>query len=165
VPEPRLIKGTWELEFDGGSTLSLEALSPWNDLAPVKNYSDWATYRIGFDVPEGGAGLEWWLDLGSVRETAEASLNGTALGAAWKGARRLKCTAALKAGRNQLAVRVGNLWVNNYYTRPKRNLKPVAETLGIRWGIYGEVPPKTMPPSGLLGPVRLLPQRRRTEKW
>ena len=52
-----------------------------------------------------------------------------------------------------------------HYTRPKRNLKPVAETLGIRWGIYGEVPPKTMPPSGLLGPVRLLPLLRRTEKW
>jgi hypothetical protein len=164
VPEPRLIQGTWELEFEGGPTLSLEALSPWNDLAPVKNYSGWATYRIGFDVPEGGEGLEWWLDLGSVHETAEASLNGAALGAAWKGARRLKCTAALQAGRNQLAVRVGNLWVNDYYSRPKRNLKPVAETFGIRWGTYGEIPPKTMPPSGLLGPVRLVPLRRRTEK-
>ena len=97
--------------------------------------------------------------------TVEASLNSTALGAAWKGARQLKCRAALKAGRNQLAVRVGNLWVNNYYTRPKRNLKLVAETLGIRRGTSGEIPPKTMPPSGLLGPVRLLPLRRRTEKW
>ena len=76
-------------------------------------------------------------------------------------------SAAAKRSRlvgNQRAVRVGNLWANNYYSRPKRDLKPVAETFGIRWGTYGEIPPKTMPPSGLLGPVRLIPLQRRTEK-
>jgi hypothetical protein len=33
----------------------------------------------------------------------------------------------------------------------------LAETAGIRWGTYGEVPPERVPPSGLLGPVRLVP--------
>jgi hypothetical protein len=165
VPQPVAIEGTWDLELDGGPKLRLAGLRSWNDLAPARHYSGWATYSISFDVPDLGRDLEWWLDLGSVHETAEASLNGTALRAAWKGARRLNCQQALKAGRNQLAVRVGNLWVNDYYSRPKRDLKPVAETFGIRWGTYGEFPPKTMPPSGLLGPVRLVPLRRRVEKF
>jgi hypothetical protein len=164
LPQPVAIIGTWELELDGGPKLHLADLGSWNDLAPAKNYSGWATYSISFEVPDLGRDLEWWLDLGSVHETAEASLNGIALGAAWKRPRRLSCRQALKAGRNQLAVRVGNLWVNDYYSRPKRDLKPVAERFGIRWGTYGEIPPKTMPPSGLLGPVRLIPHQRRTEK-
>jgi alpha-L-rhamnosidase len=164
VPQPVAIEGTWDLELDDSPKLRVAGLRSWNDLASARNYSGWATYSISFDVPDLGRDLEWWLDLGSVHETAEASLNGTALGAAWKGVRRLACRQALKAGRNQLAVKVGNLWVNNYYSRPKRDLKPVAETFGIRWGTYGEIPPKTMPPSGLLGPVRLIPLQRRTEK-
>jgi putative ABC transport system ATP-binding protein len=36
----------------------------------------------------------------------------------------------------------------------------VEETVGIRWGRYGEVKPETMPPAGLLGPVRLVPLKR-----
>ena len=165
VPQPQTITGTWELEFDDGPTVSLEALGSWNDLPAGKNYSGWATYRISFDVRELDKNLEWWLDLGRVHETAEATLNGVPLGAAWKGARRLNCTQALKPGQNLLAVRVGNLWVNDFYSRPKRDLKPVAETFGVRWGTSGEFPPKTFPPSGLLGPVRLVPLRRWTEKW
>ena len=164
VPQPLAIEGTWDLELDDGPRLRLADLRSWTDLAPARNYSGWATYSIRFDVPDLGRDLEWWLDLGDVHETADASLNGIALGAAWKGARRLNCRQALKAGQNQLVVRVGNLWVNDYYSRPKRDLKPVAETFGIRWGTYGETPPKTMPPSGLLGPVRLIPLQRRTEK-
>ena len=164
VPQPVPIEGTWDFEPDGGPKLRLDELRSWTNLAPVRNYSGWATYSISLDAPDPGTELDWWLDLGRVHETAEASLNGVALGAAWKGERRLHCGQALRAGRNQLRVRVGNLWVNNYYSRPKRDLKPVAETFGIRWGTYGEVPPKTMPPSGLLGPVRLIPLLRRIEK-
>jgi hypothetical protein len=148
-PQPVAIIGTWELELDGGPKLHLADLGSWNVLTPAKHYSGWATYSISFEVPDLGRDLEWWLDLGSVHETAEASLNGIALGAAWKRPRRLSCRQALKAGQNQLAVRVGNLWVNDYYSRPKRDLKPVAERFGIRWGTYGEIPPKTTPPSGL----------------
>jgi hypothetical protein len=40
--------------------------------------------------------------------------------------------------------------------------KAVDETFGIRWGRYGEVKADAVPPSGLLGPVRLLPWKRLT---
>jgi hypothetical protein len=39
--------------------------------------------------------------------------------------------------------------------------KTLEETVGIRWGRYGERAPDAIPPAGLLGPVRLLPYPRR----
>ena len=42
---------------------------------------------------------------------------------------------------------------------PNRTGKLLAETFGIRWGTYGEVKPASIPPSGLLGPVQLVPQK------
>jgi hypothetical protein len=42
---------------------------------------------------------------------------------------------------------------------PKPDRKALAETFGIRWGTYGEIKPEKLPPSGLLGPVRLVPRR------
>jgi hypothetical protein len=38
--------------------------------------------------------------------------------------------------------------------------RDLAATYGIRWGTYGETPPKDLRPSGLLGPVRLVPMKR-----
>jgi hypothetical protein len=104
--------------------------------------------------------VEWLLDLGAVHETAEATLNGVNLGAAWKAPRRLPCGTALRAGMNHLVVEVANLWIHYVQSLPKPDLGAVAETHGIRWGTYGEVEPETVPPSGLLGPVRLVPRKR-----
>jgi hypothetical protein len=104
--------------------------------------------------------VEWVLDLGVVHETAEVFLNGQALGAAWKGLRRVPCGAALVPGRNRLRIEVANLWIHDKVARPAPDLRALGETFGIRWGRYGEVPPETLPPAGLLGPVRLLPFKR-----
>jgi hypothetical protein len=117
-------------------------------------------YEIELDAPVLEPDLEWTLDLGVVHETAEASLNGQALGAAWKGLRRLACGAALRPGRNQLRVEVANLWIHNLVSRPAPDLRALEETYGVRWGRYGEVKAESVPPAGLLGPVRLVPARR-----
>ena len=101
------------------------------------------------------------LDLGVVHETAEVTLNGVNLGAAWKAPRRLPCGSALRAGENQLVVEVANLWIHHMHSLPKPDVSAVAEIYGIRWGTYGEVEPETLAPSGLLGPVRLVP----LHKW
>ena len=99
--------------------------------------------------------MEWQIDLGEVHETAEVTLNGKALGAAWKSPRRLDCGAALRAGRNALRVEVANLWIHHMLAQPPpAEWKAVDETFGVRWGRYGEVKPEKVPPSGLLGPVR-----------
>ena len=121
-------------------------------------------------LPDLGVDVEWFVDLGEVRETAQVFLNGRDLGAAWKGTRRLPCGDALKRGANDLRIEVANLWIPHVLAHPPgdpaRHLKgvgadpAVAETAGIRWGTYGEVPAEKVPPSGLLGPVRLVAMKR-----
>jgi hypothetical protein len=52
------------------------------------------------------------LDLGMVKDLAEVSVNGKALGILWKAPYRVDATGALKAGANRLEVKVTNEWTN-----------------------------------------------------
>jgi len=165
VPEPQRLAGPWTLKLGEGSPVLLSALQSWNDLPEGKTYSGWATYEITFEVADPGKDLAWLLDLGRVHETAEAELNGVALGAAWKGLRRLSCRDAIKPGRNQLKVRVANLWIHHMRSLPHPDVRALAETYGIRWGRYGETGVQELPPSGLLGPVRLVACKRWTTRF
>jgi hypothetical protein len=160
LPSPIVLEGPWSLGLGTGAKAELSSLVSWASLPQGRTFSGWGVYETGFDVPALEADLEWTLDLGVVHETAEAVLNGTPLGAAWKGRRRLACGAALKPGRNELRVEVANLWIHNLISRPAPDLKALEETYGVRWGRYGEVKPESVPPAGLLGPVRLVPARR-----
>jgi hypothetical protein len=164
VPPARAIPGPWTLVLGEGTPVRLEALRSWTELPEGRTFSGWATYKTEFEGPRLSDGVEWVLDLGVVHETAEVFLNGQGLGAAWKGLRRVPCRAALLPGRNHLRVEVANLWIHDMVARPKPDLRALEETFGIRWGRYGEVPPESLPPAGLLGPVRLLPLKRVVER-
>ena len=50
------------------------------------------------------------------------------------------------------------LWIHHVLSQPAPDVKALEETYGVRWGRYGEVKPEVIPPSGLLGRVRLLPR-------
>jgi len=165
LPESLTLTETWKVSFDDGATLTLPVLKSWAEWGDRKDYSGWATYETDFNIGDSGPDIEWVLDLGSVHETAEVTLNGAPLGAAWKGRRRVNCRDALKAGRNHLKVEVANLWINRVESLPQRDLKRLAETYGIRWGTDEENLRPPLPPSGLLGPVRLVPCIRRTERF
>jgi hypothetical protein len=170
VPAPIVVDGAWGLTLGGRQPVRLDRLRSWDELPEGKGFSGWGTYEIDLDVPDLERDVEWLVDLGRVHETAAVSLNGRALGAAWKGTRRLSCGDALVRGRNRLTVDVANLWIHHVLAHrpgdPARHLRGVgpdpqlAETMGIRWGTYGEVPPDHVPPAGLLGPVRLVPMKR-----
>jgi hypothetical protein len=170
VPPAVELKGPWQLSLGTRPPVALTTLQPWGDLTEGAGYSGWGTYELEFAAPELVQGIDWAIDLGTVHETAEVRLNGEALGAAWKGRRSVWCGEALASGRNRLQVDVANLWIHHVLAHgpedPARQLRGVgpypalAETAGIRWGTYGEVPPEHVPPSGLLGPVRLVPARR-----
>jgi hypothetical protein len=164
LPKPLSLDGPWALKLSEKPAISLAALGPWNELPAGRSFSGWGTYETTFEFAEQTKELDWILDLGQVHETAEAELNGVALGAAWKGARRLECGHALKSGRNQLIVRVANLWIHHMKSSPPPDVRAVAETYGIRWGRYGEIDQKDLPPSGLLGPVKLIPLQHWTLK-
>jgi hypothetical protein len=160
LPAPVRIEGPWTLSLGGADPLTLPALVSWTEIPEGRSFSGWGAYETDFVLGDLPDGIEWTLDLGSVHETAQVSLNGRDLGASWKAPRQLSCAGALCPGRNLLRVEVGSLWIHNLLARPRPDLRAVEETFGIRWGRYGEVPPEKVPPAGLLGPVRLLPARR-----
>jgi hypothetical protein len=160
LPPALDMRGPWTLALGAAAPVSLDALRSWTDLPEGRGFSGWGAYETEFEWPGAPEEIAFMVDLGAVRETAEVFLNGQALGAAWKGPRRVACGNALRAGRNRLRVEVANLWIHAVAARPAADLRAVEETFGIRWGRYGEVKPETMPPSGLLGPVRLLPFKR-----
>ena len=170
MPRTLPVVGPWTLALGSGPAAPLQRLYPWGEIERGRGFSGWGTYETEVDVPELGEGVDWFVDLGEVRETAQVTLNGHDLGAAWKGRRRLPCGPAIARGANHLRVEVANLWIHHVLAHPPgdpaRHLKgvgadpEVAETAGIRWGTYGEVPPEHVPPSGLLGPVMLVPMKR-----
>lgn len=120
LPDPWLVEGPWQLEFPKGlgapESVTLERLISWTEHpdAGVKYFSGTATYRHKLDVPERMLGKDraFYLDLGRVSVIAEVTLNDRDLGVLWKPPFRVEVTDALRAGVNELLVRVVNLWPN-----------------------------------------------------
>jgi hypothetical protein len=170
LPAPIAIEGPWLLTLGSRGALTVDRLRPWAELEGGKGFSGWGTYQTDIVVPAFGRDVDWIIELGRVHETAEVTLNGHELGAAWRGVRRLRCRDAVRSGPNRLRIEVANLWIHHVLAHPPgdpslhlRGVGPysaLAETAGIRWGTYGEVPPERVPESGLLGPVRLVAVRR-----
>jgi hypothetical protein len=162
--------GPWTIALGGHAPVAIERLRRWDEIEGGRGFSGWGRYETDITLPEVGEDVEWFVDLGEVRETAEVFLNGRPLGAAWKGLRRVACGDAIRRGTNRLRIDVANLWIHHVLAHPPgdtaRRLKgvgadpAVAETAGIRWGTYGEVPPEQVGPSGLIGPVTLVPMKR-----
>jgi hypothetical protein len=158
------IRGPWELSFVGrdgkaSKPRKLDRLQSWTQLgSDAEAFSGTARYTVRFDRPKGKAD-EWVLDLGDVRESARVTINGTELRTAWSLPFRVPVGDALKRGENVLEVEVTNLAANEVRALSKE---------GAKWDRYYIVsieyedfePAKWKPmPSGLLGPVRLVPQR------
>ncbi|MFZ0429222.1 MAG: glycosyl hydrolase [Acidobacteriota bacterium] len=157
--EPLRLSGPWTLQPEGRAARRLERLQSWIELEGLRDFSGWANYTASFRMEALEPNLRWIIDLGEVFDTAEVEINGSRIGDAWKRPRRLDCTSALQTGLNQLTIRVANLWIHHIIATPPPDHSRLATSYGIRWGRYGEVPPDTIPPAGLLGPVRLIPEQ------
>jgi hypothetical protein len=162
----RPINGNWQITFlDGGPTipapLTTDSPRNWTDLGgpDTKTFAGTARYSIDFDRPADDA-TNWVLDLGDVRESARVTLNGQSLGTLWSLPFKAPVGTALKPGRNHLDIDVTNLAANRIRDLDIRkvNWKIMydANIVGIdykpldasRWPIV---------PSGLVGPVTLMP--------
>ncbi len=117
-PAIQAISGPWTVQFqpERGAPAQVEmpALMDWSRSkdSGVRYFSGTATYRTRFDwTPPAGQQL-YFLDLGEVKVMAEARLNGKDLGVLWKPPYSVDVTKALKPGRNELEVKVTNLWPN-----------------------------------------------------
>jgi hypothetical protein len=170
IPTEVTPEGPWTLVLGGGPPVRLDRLGPWSEVEGGQGFSGWGVYETRVALPDLGDEIDWFIDLGEVHETAHVFLNGQDLGAAWHGRRRLACGASMARGSNHLRIEVANLWIHHVLAHPPgdpaRHLKgvgadlAVAETAGIRWGTYGEVPAEHVPASGLLGPVAFVPMKR-----
>ena len=179
------LSDTWSVAFQpergAPAKLRLDRLRDLStDADPgVKYFSGTANYTRTIKVPrtwlQDGARLN--LDLGQVEVVAEVLVNGRSAGTAWTAPYRVDVTDLLKAGNNKVEVRVSNLWVNRVVgDRQPGVTKRIAFThedaasLGLKQprSVFDKVGPggtpfgatpytasTPLPPSGLIGPVRL----------
>ncbi len=115
------VQGPWQVTFPPNwgapPQVKLDSLSSWtaSSDAGVKYFSGTATYSK--DIVAAPAwlkpGARVVLDLGAVKEIAEVSVGGKAVGGVlWKPPFQVDVTEALKAGSNHVEIKVTNLWPN-----------------------------------------------------
>ena len=175
----------WTVAFppDRGAPAKLE-LGRLRDLSTdtdpgVKYFSGTANYMHMLKVPRAWLkdGGQLQLDLGRVEVVAEVLVNGRSAGIAWTAPYRVDVTKLLKPGSNKVEVRVSNLWVNRVvgdrqpgvtkrvaFTHEDavslglKQPRSVFDTVGPGRTPFGATPytaSTPIPPSGLIGPVRL----------
>ena len=176
-----LLEGPYTVKFTPGwgapESIKFTKLEDWSKRPEneIKYYSGTAIYSISFDW-KGSLSTAAILDLGRVEVIAGVRLNDKDCGIGWTPPYRVDITKALKAGRNDLEIRVANTWLNRL----------MGDGLGIKMGSEKRTwttcnpftldPELTVPeistrsmlyykdlkrepvPSGLLGPVWILEQ-------
>ena len=183
--EVQSIPGPWEVSFP--PNLGAPAAAKLNKLISLSQHSDsgirffsgTATYRTTFNH-QPTANNHFLLDLGDVQVIAAVKLNGRDVGILWKPPFRVDITEALRAGTNELEIRVTNLWPNRmigdatlptditWNDKGRRGSYPAAWpewltegkprhsgrlTFCTRKDVYTKDDP--LLPSGLIGPVTL----------
>ena len=151
------INGPWTVRFQDNrgapDQITLSRLTSWAESSDpgVKYFSGTATYSKMIETPQEWlqSGERIYLDLGDVREIAEVSLNGKCLGIIWKPPYTIDITESLKSGRNNLEIRVTNLWVN----RLIGDQQPGAKVKYAPAGAPLYRPDAPLLQSGLLGPL------------
>jgi hypothetical protein len=154
---PTSVAGPWKVSFDpawgGPGETEFQTLVDWTKHPDprIRHYSGSATYRTEFQASAGNTPTH--LDLGMVESLCEVTLNGTDLGVWWSFPFRRDISEHLKPGANTLEVKVINLWCNRIIgdaaLPPEKRLTKTNITR-----ITKDTP---LEPSGLLGPVRLIP--------
>ena len=158
----------------------LASLSESSDPS-IRYYSGTVTYRRTIDVPHAWSDGQVFLDLGEVCDASRVFVNGKEVGTTWHAPHRVELTGMLKAGANELVVKVGNRWINRLIGDEEAPLPA-----GDRWVDKGEIQLLSSPtlpavllegkqpegrfaygtcrpykkgeklrPAGLIGPVRL----------
>jgi hypothetical protein len=160
------LEGRWQVDFlSGGPDLppsfQTEQLASWTESSEAaERFAGTARYRLAFDAP--ARAEAWQLDLGEVHASARVRLNGrdaaTLIGPSFT-----TTLPHVQPAGNVLEVEVTNLAANRIRDLDRR---------GVAWRIfddinfvsrqYGPFDATDWPvlPSGLLGPVRLVPLKK-----
>ncbi len=166
VGEPLELAGRWDIEFiEGGPYLpgkyQIDVLESWTNfnLQHAQSFAGAARYTMKFDLT-GIQSDHFLLDLGDVRESARIWVNHKPAGVLVAHPFRLDISELLEEGQNEISIEVTNLSANRI-----RDI----DTRGIEWRkfydinfvshLYEPFDASIWPlkPSGLLGPVKLIP--------
>lgn len=160
--------GVWRVTaIEGGPELPPEftasQLGSWTDQGGEwERFAGTARYELDFDLPAEAGLDDWLLEIGDVREVARVAVNGISIETVWSIPFQTRLGAAAHPGRNRLAIEVTNLAANRIRDLERR---------GVAWKNFHEInfvnvhykpfdaADWAMTPSGLLGPVRLVPLR------
>jgi hypothetical protein len=170
---PIELTGSWQIEFVKGGpelppTATRTALGSWTELGgEAQRFAGTARYRLEFDLASlartsnaATSADAWALDLGDVRESARVRLNGEDIATAWSVPFVVRLGNRVKPGLNVLELEVTNLAANRIRDMDRR---------GVPWKIMHEInfvninyrpfdaSGWDIKPSGLLGPLRLIP--------
>jgi len=182
------LNNDWAVSFDGvgaPKARTFDKLMPWNESQEelLRYFSGTGIYKKTIDVKM-SEGEEIWLDLGSVEVIATVLVNGKEIGIEWKPPFLTEITDALKSGKNELEIRVANLWGNRLIgdeQYPDDLGLSSGRLLSTLPGWFEENKPRPQPgrktfttsryydkddplrPSGLLGPVSLITRSRHAD--
>ena len=172
IPSAIQLKGSWKVYFTPGwgapASATFAELKSWteHENPGIRNYSGTACYKKNFRIPR-----QWfkkdkkiYLDLGDLWSLGEVTLNGRSLGILWKPPYRIEITKAARPGQNKLEIEITNTWANRLVGDTKlppekrycRTNITRSGTPGIAWK---DIP---LRPSGLMGPVQLVPAVEKT---
>jgi len=154
------LEGPWDIQFQPGrgspEKLTLATLASWSENSDpgVKYFSGTGIYSKTLEAPADWfkPGAHLWLDLGSVKNLAQVTINGKPLGLAWKTPFRLDATAALKPGANHLEIKIISLWANRIIGDRQPNAPKQYTFTSPK---FYKADAKLIP-SGLLGPVEII---------
>ena len=183
LPEPLSLDTAWTVAFPH-KTVTFDQLISWSDSTDetIRFFSGTAEYTKTFSVSENlrQNGLRLVLDLGKAEMMAQVELNGKDLGILWKIDKTIDVTEIIKSGENRLKISVTNSWTNRLIgdaALPPSDDRNKNGTLKSwpQWLLDGKSDPNgrttfsminlwkkddALVPSGLIGPVRLLPVKR-----
>ena len=161
------LDGKWGLRFvqsapEVAHVPDSVSLGSWTDLnfEGARTTMATACYTTTFTLDNPAAFADWELILGDVRESARVRINGVEVTTLWAVPFRCNVGKYLRPGENTLEVEVTNLPANRISDMDKQ---------GVKWRIFkdiniaalgykkGDYAGWTPVPSGLLGPVELMP--------
>ena len=136
----------------------------WTKLpgSAVKTNMGTARYSVRFILPKKTNAKYWLLDLGDVRESARVIVNGHEAGTLWSVPYLINVEKWLQKGENLIEIDVTNLPANRISEMDRQGVKwRIFEEINIvdinyKNTSYAEWEPV---PSGLVGPVKLIPQK------
>ncbi|MFA6543714.1 MAG: glycosyl hydrolase [Limisphaerales bacterium] len=158
LPGAQTLDQNWDVAFQAGrgapASVHLDRLMDLSRHADegIRHFSGTMIYKTSFVLnpkPE-TRNPKQILDLGEVGNLAEVIVNGRNLGVLWKQPFRVDITGALKAGGNELEIRVTDLWANRLIGDAKK-MAALGVTYNDRNGVIAKWPawvPQDAPPAG-----------------